>query len=61
MGLVMNLSKSAFLIKGVWNEDRKRTLAAFGIPIKDKVKYLGVLIGHVTPDEAYAPLLARAL
>ena len=61
VGLTTNLSKSAFLIKGCWTEDQKKALHSFGIPIKDRVKYLGILIRHVTSDEAYAPLIARAL
>ena len=36
-------------------------LASFGIDIKQKVRYLGVRVGHVTSEEAYAPLIARVL
>ena len=39
---------------------RKVCESSFGISIKRKVKYLGILLDHVTSEEAYAPVLARA-
>ena len=36
-------------------------LQSFGIGVKNSVKYLGVLIGHVSSEEAYAPIIARAM
>ena len=32
----------------------------FGVEIKQKVEYLGILLGHVTSEEAYASTIARA-
>ena len=61
VGLTLNLEKSALLLKGPWSDDSIAQLQTHGIPVKQKTKYLGNLIGHVTPEEAYAPLLARAL
>ena len=60
VGLRLNLSKSAFLVKGVWPDAYRESLRSFGIEIKDRVKYLGILLGHVTSEEAYAPIMARA-
>ena len=60
MGLVLDLGKSAFLVKGQWNEKYRQKLLSFVLPIKEKVNYLGILIGDTTSDEAYAPLVARA-
>ena len=61
LGLRMNLGKSAFLIKGTWTPRYLEALNSFGIHVNQKVRYLGVLVGHVSSDEAYAPLIARAL
>ena len=59
--LQLNLSKSAFLTKGMWPDRYITILNSFGIDLKKKkVKYLGILLGHVTSEEAYAPVLARA-
>ena len=60
VGLQLNLSNSAFLTKGTWPDQYVATLNSFGIGIKRKVKYPAILLGHVTCEEAYAPVLARA-
>ena len=60
MGLQLNLSKSACLTKGTWPDQYVAVLSSFGTSIKRKLKYLGILLGHVTSEEAYAPVLARA-
>ena len=60
VGLQLNLSKSAFLTKGTWPEQYVEVLSSLGISIKRKVKYPGILLGHVTSEETYAPVLARA-
>ena len=61
VGLRLNLGISAFLVKGMWEQRHLDALRTFGIQVKQKVKYLGVLVGHVSSEEAYAPLIARAL
>ena len=61
VGPRLNLGKSAFLIKGAWTPRHLEVPRSFGIQVKQKVKYLGVLVGHVSSEEAYAPLIARAL
>ena len=60
VGLKMNPDKSAFLLKGFWHERLRETLRRFGVEVRTKVKYLGMVIGHVSSDEAFAPVLARA-
>ena len=60
VGLKINLDKSAFLTKGIWQELELQRLSQFGVSVRQKVKYLGILLGHVSSDEAYAPVLARA-
>ena len=59
MGLQLNLSKSAFQTKGMWPEQYVAILSPFGMGIKRKVNYPGILLGHVTSEEAYAAVLAR--
>ena len=61
VGLKINLDKSAFLLRGFWTDRQKAKLASTGISVQSKVKYLGNLFGDVTPDEAFAPHLSRAL
>ena len=60
-GPTANLSKSAILLKGSWPVDLQATLAMPNIPIKYRYKYLGVIIGHVTSEAAYGPVLQKAL
>ena len=60
-GLSINLSKSAILVKGFWPPALTGLLAATGLPIKDKYKYLGVFIGHIPPEVAYGAAIQKAL
>ena len=60
VGLKINPDKSAFLTKGMWQEHDLHRLSQFGVCVRQKVKYLGILLGHVSSDEAYAPVIARA-
>ena len=60
MGLRLNLTKSAFLIKRGWSDAHQETLQSFKIEIKERVKYAGILLGHVSSEEARAPIIARA-
>ena len=59
VGLKLNHKKSAFILKGVWIEKHRNLLLGLGVNIKESVRYLGIQLGHVSPEEAYAPLLAR--
>ena len=60
VGLKINLDKLAFLTNGKWQEHELHKLSLFGVIVRQKVKYLGIVLGHVSSDEAYAPVLARA-
>ena len=60
VGLRLNHKKSAFLLKGYWSDKHTQLLRRTGVDVKTHVKYLGVLFGEVSPEKAYAPLLARA-
>ena len=53
--------KSAILLKGFWPPALAGILAATGLPIKDKYKYLAVLIGHIPPEVAYGAAIPKAL
>ena len=59
IGLKINLDKSAFLLKEFWHERLRERLRQFGVEVRTKVKYQGILIGHVSSQEAFAPILAR--
>ena len=48
VGLRINLGKSAFLLKGDWGDDH--ILASFGVSVKSKIKYLGIVLGHVSSE-----------
>ena len=61
VGLRINLGKSVFLLKGDWGDDHKNILASFGVPVKAKIKYLGMSPGHVSSEEACAPTIARTM
>ena len=60
VSLEVNPDKSALVLKGAWSEFDKSCLASHGWPIKDRYKYLGVFLGDISPQEAYASALARA-
>ena len=50
VAMKLNLSKFAFLTKRCWTEAQ----------VEIQLKYLGILLGHVTSEEAYAPTIAKA-
>ena len=60
-GLRVNASKSALMPIGLWLPDDRLLLSDTGLPIKQSYKYSGVVLGQVTPEEAYAPALQKAL
>ena len=60
VGLQIELSKSAFITKGAWTDQYVTVLKSFGVEVKQKVKYLGIVLGHVTSEKAYAPVITRA-
>ena len=61
VGLRLKLGKLAFLVKGMREQRHVHVLRTFVIQVKQNVKYFGVLVGYVSNDQAYAPLIARAV
>ena len=59
-GLCLNLSKSAMVIKGKFSESDIKSFKSCGLTMADSVRYLGVLIGHVTTAQAFARALGEA-
>ena len=47
------------MTKGEWPEQWLDKLRSFGVEVKPEVKYLGILLGHVNSNEAYAPTIYR--
>ena len=60
LGLCLNLSKSAMVIKGKRIECDIKSFKSCGLTMADSVRYLGVLIGHVTTAQAFAKALGEA-
>ena len=60
-GLKMNKGKSAILLKGEWPPQLQAALTQLGIPIQKTYKYLGILLGHVTPEQSFSLALNKAL
>ena len=58
--LQLNLSKSAMVVKGKFPGSDMNKLQNCGLPITTCVRYLGVLIGHVTVVEAFSKALGEA-
>ena len=61
VGLDVNRDKSAILLKGKWAEFDIACVTSQGWVVKDRYKYLGVFLGDIPPQEAYASALARAM
>ena len=60
-GLRVDESKSALMPVGSWHPPEKKTRAEIWLPITSSYKYLGVMLGAVIPEEAFAPALQKAL
>ena len=61
VGLSLNCDKCATLEKRAWTEHEKALAAGAGFPLASKYKYLGVLLGNLCPQEAFAPPIAKAM
>ena len=59
-GLCLNLSKSAMVIKGKFSDSDIKSFKSCGLTMADSVRYLGVLIGHVTTAQAFTRALGEA-
>ena len=60
VGLRLNLGKSTFLVKGMWEQRHLDVLRTFCIQVKQNVYYLGVLVGRVSSEE-HRSLRARCI
>ena len=59
-GLYTNLDKSNILLKGHWDPIHRVQLLSTGLRVVDKYKYLGIVLGATTAEEAYGPALRKA-
>ena len=58
-GLYTNLDKSNILLKGQWDPVHRVQLLSTGLRIVEKYKYLGIVLGATTAEEAYGPALRK--
>ena len=57
-GLKINRGKSYALVK---TRSRECPTHIAGLHVQQKLKYLGVLLGHVSPSEAYGPVISKMM
>ena len=57
-GLTINKGKSYALVK---TRSRECPTHIAGLQVQQKLKYLGVLLGHVSPSEAYGPVISKMM
>ena len=57
-GLTINRGKSYALVK---TRSRECPAHIAGLQVQQKLKYLGVLLGHVSPSEAYGPVISKMM
>ena len=60
-GLSINIAKSALLLKGHWEAAALVALSRTGLPVSKSYKYLGVILGDVPSEQAFAPALRKAM
>ena len=57
-GLTINRGKSYALVK---TRSRECPTHIAGLQVQQKLKYLGVLLGHVSPSEVYGPVISKMM
>ena len=57
-GLTIHRGKSYALVKG---RSRECPAHIAGLQVQHKLKYLGVLLGHVAPSEVYGPVISKMM
>ena len=57
-GLKINTGKSYALVKTRSRECRTHVA---GLQVQQKLKYLGVPLGHVSPSEGYGPVISKMM
>ena len=60
-GLRPNYDKTRFLLRGFWPDPVRQQLAELGCKADSSTRYLGIQLGDVSPEEAFAPALAKAM
>ena len=57
-GLTINRGKSYALVK---TRSRECPTHIAGLQVQQKLQYLGVLLGHVSPSEVYGPVICKMM
>ena len=60
-GLRLNFDKTRFLLRGFWPDPVRQQMAELGCQADSSARYLGIQLGAVSSEEAFAPALAKAL
>ena len=60
LGLCIHPSKSAFVYKGELTTSAFDVIRATAFPQHRSVKYLGIMLGHLTAAKAFVPTLGKA-
>ena len=60
-GLRQNFNKTRFLPQGLWPDIVCQQLAELGCKLDSSMRYLGIQLGDVSAEEAFAPALAKAM
>ena len=60
-GLRLNFDKTRFLFRRFWPDPVRQQMAELGCKADSSARYLGIQLGVVSPEEAFAPALAKAL
>ena len=58
-GLRLNFDKTRFLLRGFWPDPVRQQMAELGCKADSSARYLDIQLGVVSPEEAFAPALAR--
>ena len=60
-GLRLNFDKTRLLLRGFWPDPVRQQMAELGCKADSSARYLSIQLGVVSPEEAFARALAKAL
>ena len=60
-GLRLNFDKTRFLLRGFWPDPVRQQMEELGCKADPSTRYLGIRLGAVCSEEAFAPALAKAM
>ena len=60
-GLRLNFDNTRFVLRGFWPDPVRQQLAEPSCEADASTRYLGIQLGDVSSEEAYAPALAKAM